>query len=291
MSDAHEPVIPRAQSIKSKQTSKPLIFAPQSVKQFRSSDFTLDSDSLICLKQKGCVLILFYIDNEESTDLCQIWADASSEASGPIFGACHMNLEQDVAQAFMTVKGDNNNPYSWAGLQQYPFILVYRNGIPQAFYNGERSVEPIINFSLILACTSSYKEQKQYFAGMQADDRFGMGLPRKMEKYPSQSEEFKESNHSRGFDPNMGLEEYGVDGEKTGGTIKRGGSKNASKQENQSSVNSSSGTSNQSQGTPSTEAQSQGTPSPGTQPQVTKSTVTPEPSAKELDATNLDPNA
>ena len=76
------------------------LFAQESVKSLRESDFALDDKDLITIKYTDCMLVLFYTNNVESSELTQIWGLAAAEAVGPIFAACNLKLERKVAQAF-----------------------------------------------------------------------------------------------------------------------------------------------------------------------------------------------
>jgi hypothetical protein len=150
------------------------LFAQESVKQLKEQDFALDSREQIRLTYNDCILILFYVENTESRDLAKIWSTAASQVAGPIFAACNLMSEKRVAAAFNNISGDSNHPLNWAGLRQLPFILVYRQGWPQAFYNGERVVGSIIDYSLTLACVPKYTEKVQKFGSMEAENNLFM---------------------------------------------------------------------------------------------------------------------
>jgi hypothetical protein len=138
------------------------------VKQFRDTDFTINSRELICLNFDDCILILFYNNNVESTNLSKIWVDASSQTPGFIFGAVNLQNEKKIAENFAKLNQDPNHPYHWAALRQTPFILVYRKGWPTAFYNGSRSSQAIIDYTMTLACRADYHEHDQKGWSLQA---------------------------------------------------------------------------------------------------------------------------
>ena len=142
------------------------MFAQDSVKQLHQSDFVnLDSDTRINILYRECMLVLFYTDNVESINLANIWSVAAKNTVGPIFAACNLIVEKKVAEAFTALNMQNGSLH-WAALKTIPYILVYQNGWPIAFYNGERSVQSIIDYSLTLACKAEYHEPFNLFGGM-----------------------------------------------------------------------------------------------------------------------------
>lgn len=150
------------------------LFAQEAVKQLRESDFALDSKARITLKWEDCTLVLFYVNNNESTKLAEIWSIAAQQIAGPIFAACNLLVERKVAEAF-TKLNTENTALHWAALKSLPFILVYQNGWPVAFYNGERAVQPIIDYALTLACNGGYREEIQIAGGITVKEDYEMG--------------------------------------------------------------------------------------------------------------------
>jgi hypothetical protein len=142
-----------------KQYKNDLLFRPEVVKQLGNDDFDLASKDKITLKIPGCILVLFYTDSTESYELANIWGLVAQQMVAPTFAAVNLMIgDRKIANAFMELRNDANHPLSWAGLKGIPFILVYRNGLPVAFYNGERSVQQISDYSLKLACKPGYFE-------------------------------------------------------------------------------------------------------------------------------------
>lgn len=150
------------------------LFAQESVRQLQEKDFALDTREPIRLLFEDCILVLFYVENTESKNLAKIWATAASQVAGPNFAACNLITARRVAEAFNSLSGDTNHPLSWAALRQLPFIIVYRKGWPQAFYNGERVVGALIDYSLTLACNADYTEKVQRFASMEVQNNLFM---------------------------------------------------------------------------------------------------------------------
>ncbi len=151
------------------------LFSQETVRQLREADFDFDGKDKIRLKYEDCVLILFYVDNQESFNLCQIFQTAAVQAVGPIFAACNCSNEKRVAKAFLDLNMMEDHPLRWAALQQFPFIVTYRQGWPQAFYNGERVTSALVDYSLTLACRVDYKEKIQKTAGMDLNVDVAMG--------------------------------------------------------------------------------------------------------------------
>lgn len=189
-----------------------LIIGGEIIKRLDSNDFNLESQDLITLKSDSCVIILFYIDNNESYQLVNIFGNAANQTAGTIFAAVNMKVERRIAEAFGKLRGDSNHPLNSFGLQQFPFILVYRNHWPVAFYNGPREVQSIIDWSLTLACSANYREPFQLGGSQQADVRLEMNpyLPyvntaENPNVVRTNSTQYSASNPVRGFNPGPGV--------------------------------------------------------------------------------------
>lgn len=187
-----------------------LTFSSESIKRLSTYDFNLETDELITLKDKRCMLILFYVENTESQRLATLWATAAQQVAGPIFAAVNMLNERRVAEAFTKLKAEGSNPLHWASLRQYPFILVYRNGYPVATYNGDRDVQTLIDYSLTLACQAGYYEPVQVGGSMQAESSIEMGSYQPYIDVQGQEPVVKKTSLQynpeipiRGFDPNL----------------------------------------------------------------------------------------
>jgi len=188
------------------------LFISPSMVRIQEKDFSLDDNRLpIGLKDTDCTIILFYINNKESISLGMIFAEVAETAAGIKFGAVNMRMENKIAEAFVRVKSNSSSIIHWAGLKQYPFILVYRGGLPVASYNGERSVAAITNWALTLACVSGYTELAQEFGGAQVDNNIEMSGVRtyseafKQGSMKTDSTQFKANEDIRGYDPSKGI--------------------------------------------------------------------------------------
>jgi hypothetical protein len=191
--------------------SRPLLFSQDTIKQLSSSDFLLDKDNLVRLKYEDCIMILFYADNIESRNLAEIWSTAAANSIGAIFAACHLGLEKPVAAAFSMLRGMPAHPLYWCRLQGYPFILVYRQGWPQGFYNSERATQPIIDFSFGSACDPSYVEHENKFLSAQADINLQMTGAKMQTLSRTSSLDYTVANPARGYDPQFPVIAVGKD--------------------------------------------------------------------------------
>jgi hypothetical protein len=190
-------------SIKTPEVMHSTVFAVESVKRLRESDFALGSKEKVCLQYDDCILVLFYGENRESHHFVQIWAQAAAQIAGPVFAACNLLAEKEVAKAFTDLNMDPTHPLAWAKLRQMPFVLVYQRGWPKAFYNGERSVNSIIDYSLTLACQAEYSEHEQVPASMQAENRYLMTGWKPYDPQRTKSTEYKAADDIRFYNPDI----------------------------------------------------------------------------------------
>ena len=142
-----------------------VMFPQNPIQILTSSDFADDSVVKIGLKYHECILILFHSHNEESQQLADIWYRVAQIAVGPVFASCDLVGQQSVARNFMSLES-SDTPLRLFGLRQVPFILAYRAGMPQAYYNGDRSVQALSDWSMTLACNKNYTEAIQLGASV-----------------------------------------------------------------------------------------------------------------------------
>ena len=164
------------------------IFSQNAVKVIRGTDFNLGSKPGVTLKWNDCILILFYGQGPESQQLAKLWAVTATKVAGAVFGACNLQYETDVAKAFLDLHKMNSTYRSYA-LKGIPFIITYQNGFPVGFYNGDRTVQQLVDYSLTLACKIDYSEPIQVGAGVaiSSDDNL------KMDGYSEYDESRKDS--------------------------------------------------------------------------------------------------
>ncbi len=184
------------------------IFSQNAVKVLRGTDFNLGSKPGITLKWNDCILILFYGEGRESQELAKIWAVAASKVAGAVFAACNLTIEKEVAKAFMNLHKMNSTYRSYA-LKGIPFIITYQNGFPVGFYNGDRTVQQLVDFSLTLACKVDYSEPIQVGAGVAISSDENL----KMDGYAEYDESRKDS---LAYKAGTSVRQFGV-GTTTGG--------------------------------------------------------------------------
>lgn len=149
------------------------VFTPNPIQNLEDADFELNGPVKIMLKIKKCLIVLFYVDNKESLNMTEVWEKVGRQSVSNVFAACNLKLNPKVASAFNDLNSQNSSLH-WAALKTVPFILVYQNGFPVAFYNGERAVAPILDYSLTLACRADYQEFANLFGGIETDDDLGI---------------------------------------------------------------------------------------------------------------------
>lgn len=110
-------------------------FPGQKIISFKSSDFILNSDSKINIKEKVLTFILFIDESKTSQKLEDIWIDLSKTIAGANFGICNLLKENDIADTFSKLANDFNSDYMKFATDTPPFILCYRGGYPKEKYN------------------------------------------------------------------------------------------------------------------------------------------------------------
>lgn len=122
-------------------------FFPQiNVKILSDSDFLIDSDDKILLKDKRTCVVLFHDKESTSQQLTDIWKSLASRVAGPIFYVCDMTIQRNISEAFLQISQDDSSLYQKYTKKKIPFILIYRNGRPQNLYNGQLSEAALINY-------------------------------------------------------------------------------------------------------------------------------------------------
>lgn len=142
-------------------TTTRLFINSNDIRELTDDDFDHEDDTLVKLKLKECSIVLFYAETPEAKKIAIMMANVARNAPGPVYAYVNLQNEKKIAQAFTKLNTEMNHPYYWARLRKTPFIMVYRDGWPQAFYNGNISTQSLINYSLTKACVYSYNEKDQ----------------------------------------------------------------------------------------------------------------------------------
>lgn len=142
-------------------------FTPVIVKELQPDDFYLGSRTPTMLKSRDVTLVLFYeFGDEESEQLKDIWAALSIQLAGIQFAAVNGSRQREIMKAFVETGGDPDHPLFPFKINGFPTIIVYRDGWPQAYFNGERSYDTLMAFCLELAWKVGYYEPNNIFAGV-----------------------------------------------------------------------------------------------------------------------------
>lgn len=127
------------------------------IRILKETDFALESKEKVVL-QYDDVILVFFDDRSGLADAMRpVFIQAGELAAGPNYAICDVTIQDRVASVFTDIKAAPNNPFNWCG-QPFPFILVYRSGWPQAFYNGDLDPELLRRYSMELAGQPTYQE-------------------------------------------------------------------------------------------------------------------------------------
>lgn len=179
------------------------IFSQNKIRMLYDGDFVLDTFEKVALRWKDCIVCLFYDEGVESKDWAKIFAISAQRIHGPQMAACNIELSQGVARAFTEIASNGGHPYHWAGLKGYPFILVYRAGVPVGVYSGDSAVEPFVDYCVSLACRYDYFEREILRSGVQVEKNYQMGpsgfYPREDTKLRTKSYEYTNGTSLRDY--------------------------------------------------------------------------------------------
>lgn len=101
-----------------------------------SNDFELkDKDNMLNLKHKGHIVVLFYDNGNQSKKLISEWVHISKHTFIYNFAICDLTQNQLLMDKIIQ-NNDNKNHSSWINLNDIPFIIIYKNGLPITQYKG-----------------------------------------------------------------------------------------------------------------------------------------------------------
>lgn len=176
--------------------------------ELQSSDFLLDTDEKILLKYKDCLIIFFYSDDVISKQIARVFVEAANTVPGKKFAACNLRVNSAVADAFNALETQDSVMRAFR-LKQVPFILTYRGGRPQAFYNGSISTQALVNYSFQLACKPGYVELSQLSSNMAVSDNLQVEAFKEDKTVYTNSTQFTTANAFSGFNPNVPITRVG----------------------------------------------------------------------------------
>ena len=124
------------------------------IEHIKDSDF----ESSINIKFKDPINICFYGEDQDSQHTLRSFVSAAHNVEGLKFGVVNAYMSDKIIKRFKMLD-DEDNPYHWARYTHLPFILTYRSGFPQAFYNGSVNDKSLEYFFENLSHVKGYKEQ------------------------------------------------------------------------------------------------------------------------------------
>ena len=133
------------------------------LREFGNDDFNINSRTFIDLlyceddeKLKEITkdnlrpyFILFMADsNKASKNYLNVWLQLAQEIKDDkcYLGFCNLDYEIAVKGVFKLLSDQPDHPYFWARFLEVPFMMVYRDGFPQGFYNGSIDLKSLTEF-------------------------------------------------------------------------------------------------------------------------------------------------
>ncbi len=129
------------------------IVESENIDNLELSDFIISID----IDFKETLVVCFYGEDRDSQHTLQTFVNAADVTEGIKFAVCNLELEKKILKRFEDLN-DEDNPYYWARYTKLPFILTYRSGFPQAFYNNSVEHNLLKSYSENLAHIKGYKE-------------------------------------------------------------------------------------------------------------------------------------
>ncbi len=135
------------------------------IEHIKDSDF----DTSIILKFKDPINICFYGEDKSSQHTLRSFISAADNVEGLKFGVVNAHMSDKIINRFKMLD-DEDNPYHWARYTHLPFILTYRSGFPQAFYNGNVDDKSLEFFFENLSHVKGYKEKNMVPIKLEHDE-------------------------------------------------------------------------------------------------------------------------
>ena len=89
----------------------------------------------INIKFEETINICFYGEHRDSLHLLQVFVEVADRSEGITFGAVNLDYEKKIKNRFDNLH-DEDHQHHWMRTTENAFILTYRKGFPQSFYNG-----------------------------------------------------------------------------------------------------------------------------------------------------------
>jgi len=132
---------------------KRTIVKSKHIEHIKDSDF----ETSVILKFKEPINICFYGEDNDSQHALRSFISAADNIEGLKFGVVNGYMSEKIINRFKSIT-DEDNPYYWTKYSHLPFILTYRSGFPQAFYNGSIDDKSLEFFFENLSHIKGYKE-------------------------------------------------------------------------------------------------------------------------------------
>jgi hypothetical protein len=152
------------------------------IKSFKyKTDFSVENRDKICITNKDYItknsLVLFYkkIDKREKY-VYELFNKIGNEFKNVNLNFIHCNIENipGLEKAFHDVSNDSDHPYHWIKNKpsfnfekdepgnKYPFILLYRKGFPQSFYEGNLEEKEFRDFCIQISVKTEAVQNIDY---------------------------------------------------------------------------------------------------------------------------------
>jgi hypothetical protein len=133
------------------------------IKFFKNKeDFSLERNDLICITNKEYVnknvLVLFYKKSDKKDNkIITIFNKVGNNIKNINlnFVLCPIESISGLEKAFQHITNDRDHPYHWIRNKpkleddsKFPFILLYRKGFPQSFYEGNIEEKSFMDFCM-----------------------------------------------------------------------------------------------------------------------------------------------
>ena len=130
------------------------------MREFKDEDFDLNSKTLIDLKidrekdeqiNSMPYFILFMAEtNNVSKRYLDTWLQLSKIVKNDkcYLGFCNLDFESGIFNNFKKLREKEyiDHPFYWARFIETPFMMVYRGGWPQGFYNDSINLQKLIEY-------------------------------------------------------------------------------------------------------------------------------------------------
>lgn len=141
------------------------------VKELQPRDYYLGSRTPTMLKSRAVTMIFFYLPSDPtSQELRDIWSQLASNIAGIDYVAVNGSEQKEIMKAYVETGNDVEHPLFPFDVTGFPTIMVYRQGWPQAFYNGDRTYDALLAYSLELAAKPGYYEPVNDYEGVAPSD-------------------------------------------------------------------------------------------------------------------------